>query len=164
MQEIRINVAKNEVVMTKKFSDRASDPRSNEFRILQEVMQTYPNIKVRRHTIKKNPNKECYRGLTYEYMRHYIVGHETKETVMAVLEEFNEMILVSKCHSKGLRYPTIKAWFLKKYSEVEKFGMQQEESDELETFEEVSVATPECVTEENETIEEQDEEVLQPAA
>lgn len=151
MLEIRINLEKNEVVMTRKFADKASNPRSNEYRILQDVIQTYPNIHVRRHTIKKNPNKECYRGLTYDYMRHFIVGHETKETVMDVLEEFNELLEIAKCHSKGHRYPVIKKWFLEKYTEVAEYGIQKDET-ETEEFCEV------------ETIEDKTEEVIELAA
>ena len=129
MKDIRINREKNEVVMTRRFSQKADDPRTQEFRILQEVKATYPDIIVRNHTIKKNPNKECYRGLTYEYMREYISTHENAITVNTVLAELDEMILISKCHSKGFRYPTIKKWFLEKYPNIEKFGKEEKEED-----------------------------------
>ena len=129
MKDIRINREKNEVVMTRRVSQKADDPRTQEFRILQEVKATYPDIIVRNHTIKKNPNKECYRGLTYEYMREYISTHENAITVNTVLAELDEMILISKCHSKGFRYPTIKKWFLEKYPKIEKFGKEEKEED-----------------------------------
>lgn len=129
MRDIIINREKNEVIMTSKFSRKADDPRTDEFRLLQEVKALYPNITVKNHTIKKNPNKECYRGLTYEYMREYILTHENAITVNTVLAEFDEMILISKCHSKGYRYPTIKKWFLEKYPKVEKFGKEVIEED-----------------------------------
>ena len=129
MKDIRINREKNEVVMTRRVSQKADDPRTQEFRILQEVKATYPDIIVRNHTIKKNPNKECYRGLTYEYMREYISTHENAITVNTVLAELDEMILISKCHSKGFRYPTIKKWFLEKYPNIEKFGKEEKEED-----------------------------------
>ena len=41
--------------------------------------------------------------------------------------ELEEMILISKCHSMGYRYPTIKAWFLDKYPEIAAFGMNEEQ-------------------------------------
>ncbi len=129
MRDIIINREKNEVIMTSKFSRKADDPRTDEFRLLQEVKALYPNIVVKNHRIKKNPNKECYRGLTYEYMREYILTHENAITVNTVLAEFDEMILISKCHSKGYRYPTIKKWFLEKYPKVEKFGKEEVEED-----------------------------------
>ncbi len=58
-----------------------------------------------------------YRGLTYNYMKAYIASHESEENAEVVLAELEEMILISKCHSMGYRYPTIKAWFLEKYGD-----------------------------------------------
>ena len=55
-------------------------------------------------------------------MRDYIITHTSPEKELAAVAEFDEMVLVSKCHGKSLRYPTIKKWFLAKYPEVAKFG------------------------------------------
>ena len=135
MKPIRVNFEKNEVVMTRKFAVAASDPHSKEYKILQDVLNTYEGIHVRRHTIKKNPNKECYRGLTYDYMREYIKSHEAKANVESALAELEDMIYISKCHSNGFRYPTIKKWFLEKYKEVAEFGTELNESEERKTVE-----------------------------
>ena len=43
-----------------------------------------------------------------------------------MLHEFDEMILISQCHGRHLRYPTIKKWFLAKYPEVAQFGVEPE--------------------------------------
>ena len=43
-----------------------------------------------------------------------------------MLREFDEMILISQCHGRHLRYPTIKKWFLAKYPEVAQFGVEPE--------------------------------------
>jgi len=125
MRDIRIDRENNVVVMTRKFAAKADDPRTEEFRLLQEVKAAYPNIKVKNHTIKKNPNKECYRGLTYDYMRKYIRIHESKENVESALAELEDLIFTSKGHSKGYRYPTIKAWFLERYSDFATFGVDE---------------------------------------
>lgn len=129
MRDIIINREKNEVIMTSKFSRKADDPRTDEFRLLQDVKALYPNITVKNHTIKKNPKKECYKGLTYEYMREYILTHESTVTVDKVLAELEDMIFKSKCHSLGYRYPTIKKWFLERYEEVKNFGKDIEADD-----------------------------------
>ena len=50
--------------------------------------------------------------------------HESRETVKVVLDEFFEMLLISKGHSKAFRYPTIKSWFLQRYPEFAEFGMK----------------------------------------
>ncbi len=63
-----------------------------------------------------------YKGLTYQYMEDYIITHESDETREAVLEEYNELRLITQCHSKAFRYPVIKKWFLAKYPEIANFG------------------------------------------
>ena len=70
---------------------------------------------------KKNTAQEHYRGLTYDFMREYIRTHETDAT--PVLAELDDQIGISKCHSLGKRYPTIKAWFLERYPAIAAFGM-----------------------------------------
>ena len=74
--------------------------------------------------------KECYKGLTYEYMEDYIQTHEPAATVDAVLDEFEEIRLISSCHSKAFRYPVIKSWFLELYPEIAQFGLKNEEAPE----------------------------------
>jgi hypothetical protein len=55
-------------------------------------------------------------------MERYIEGHANAEATMA---EYKELRLISECHCKARRYPKIKKWFLKKYPEVEKFGINE---------------------------------------
>ena len=135
MKGLKINFENRTIVMTRKFANAASDPFTEEFRKLQEVRNAYPGFDVKRHTIKKNPNKECYRGLTYDYMRAYIRSHESKANVESALAELEDMIYISKCHSNGFRYPTIKKWFLEKYKEVAVFGTETREFEEQRVVE-----------------------------
>lgn len=135
MREIRIDRDNNRIVMTRKFAQKADDPTTREFRLLQEVMDTYPTFKVVNHTIKKNPNKECYKGLTYEYMREFIRTHEAKANVESALAELEDLIFISKGHSNGYRYPTIKKWFLEKYPDFATFGTEAVETEERKTVE-----------------------------
>ena len=99
---------------------------SAEYAHLQQVRKDYPTYTVIQRQIKKNSNKESYKGLTYEYMETYILSHGTSETRIANLREFNEMRLIAECHSKAFRYPVIKSWFLEKYPEVKNFGKKVE--------------------------------------
>ena len=66
-----------------------------------------------------------YKGLTYDYMREYIILHSSREEEMAAIAEFDNQIHISKCHSNCRRYPVVKAWFLQKYPEVKEFGTFQ---------------------------------------
>lgn len=119
---LKVNHEKREIVMDRTFAKLSMDTRSEEYAHLQTVRRDYPDYKVITKTIKQNPNKETYKGLTYEYMTNYILTHETEENALAVIKEFNEMRVISNCHRQGLRYPTIKRWFLDKYPAIEEFG------------------------------------------
>ena len=124
---LKVDIANSRLVMDRTFARNCVIAGSAEYNLLQATRKDYPNFSVVQRTIKRNANKECYRGLTYEYMREYIASHEPEETVDAVQVELEEMILISKCHSMGYRYPTIKAWFLDKYPEIAAFGMNEEQ-------------------------------------
>ncbi len=119
---IRINHFDKEILISKSFQKAAMNPTSKEYAELMEVMNNHPTYKLAQRVIKKNTQKETYAGLTYEYMRDYIILNSTPEEETAAVAEFDEMIHISKCHSKAQRYPTIKKWFLEKYPEIEMFG------------------------------------------
>ena len=119
---LMINFEKNQIVMTRQFAKKCTDTSSPEYAHLQSVRRDYPTYSVITRQIKKNTNKKVYKGLTYDYMRDYIILHSTPEEELAEIAEFNEMLLISKCHAKALRYPTIKKWFLAKYPEVAEYG------------------------------------------
>ena len=116
------------IVMDATFAKKSENTMSAEYAHLQQVRRNYPTYKVIRHTIKRNAEKKTYKGLTYEYMEYYILTHSTKEERHKNFAEYNEMILISKCHGKAYRYPVIKRWFLEKYPEIAKFGMPTEQN------------------------------------
>lgn len=118
MNSLKIDFENGKLVMDRAFTKNASEVGSAEYFKLQDAMKTYPTFQVIRKTIKQNPSKECYRGLTYEYMENYIGGHESAEERM---KEYKELRLLAECHS--VRYPHIKKWFLNAYPEVAQFGI-----------------------------------------
>ncbi len=128
---INVDFLNNRIVMTRTFAKLASDVRSAEYEMLQKARRDYPTFSVEVRTIKRNPNKETYAGLTYKYMRDYISTHETGETRKLALAEFDEMHLISQCHSKAFRYPVIKKWFLEKYPAIAEFGTTAQETEEV---------------------------------
>ena len=130
---LKLNHAKREIVMDRTFAKFAENTMSAEYAHLQQVRKDYPTYTVTKRQIKRNDNKESYKGLTYEYMETYILSHGTSETRIANLREFTEMRLIAECHSKAFRYPVIKAWFLEMYPEVKNFGMKVEAIAEEET-------------------------------
>lgn len=120
---LKLNHDARTIVMDKTFAKFAANTRSEEYAHLQQVRRDYPHYEVIQRTIKRNPNKECYHGLTYDFMEDYILTHGDAETVRKNYDEFNEMLLISRCHSKQFRYPVIKHWFLEHYPEIVRFGM-----------------------------------------
>ena len=120
---LKINHENKTIVMDRTFAKFAENTRSDEYSHLQEVRRDYPDYMVKTRTIKHNPEKETYKGLTYEYMEDYILRHESEENALAIIKEFNELRTISKCHKQGLRYPTIKKWFLEKYPEIVEFAV-----------------------------------------
>ena len=121
---MRVFYAEGIIEMNTTFAKMMQNPLSDEYALLQKTRMENPTFTVRRRQIKKNPNKDTYKGLTYSYMENYIRTHEEGENVQKVLDQFEELKLISQCHGKRYRYSTIKKWFLAKYPEVAKFGLE----------------------------------------
>ena len=66
---LKVDQENGRIVMNRTFANLAANVFSEEYKILQGARQDYPTYVVVRRTIKKNPNRECYRGLTYDYMQ-----------------------------------------------------------------------------------------------
>lgn len=120
---LKIDHAKRTLVMDRTFEKKAAIAGSLEYKQLQECRRDYPEYQVIRRTIKKKPNQEHYKGLTYEYMMNYIETHGSENALKGKRQEFEQMIQISKCHSTAYRYPVIKAWFLKNFPEVKDYGI-----------------------------------------
>ena len=124
---IRIDIATSTItVMTKPFWKAANCYGTTEYNQLQAVRRDYPSFNVVCRQINANSSQEHYSGLTYDFMRDYIRDHEG-ENAVEILNALEEMIGISKCHSKSKRYPEIKHWFLDRYPNVATFGMNEDE-------------------------------------
>ena len=125
----------HEIILYKWFAEKSKNPRNPEFKMLVSYTTSFPTYKiVIRDDIEVNSTQEHYNGLTYEYMKWYIGKYEPKETREEVLSELESRMDISKCHSKGRRYPAIKKWFLEKYEAVKTFGMTDAEKEEFEEY------------------------------
>ena len=127
---IRINHFEKKILISKTFQKAAMNPTSREYVELMEVMRNHPNYTLDQRAIKKNPKKETYAGLTYDYMRDYIILHSSPEEETAAVAEFEELLFISKCHRQSQRYPTIKKWFLEKYPEVD--GLERKNANDAD--------------------------------
>ena len=122
---LKVSHADRTIVMDRTFAKFADNTMSPEYAHLQQVRRDYPTYTVVQRQIKKNAKQEHYHGLTYAYMEDYIASHGNADD----RRTYDEMKLISKCHSKGFRYPTIKAWFLERFPEVKAFGIQKEDAE-----------------------------------
>lgn len=131
---MKLDYEKQTITLGKKFAKLSSVPGSPEYMELAQVKADFPRYKLVIREIKKNENKECYAGLTYDYMREYIRHNESSKTRETVLAELEENILRSRCHSRGFRYPVIKSWFLEKYPEVKEFGKKKKSEESKDSL------------------------------
>ena len=122
---LKVSHVNHMIVMDRTFAKFAENTMSPEYAHFQQVRQDYPTYTVVQRHIKKNAKQEHYLGLTYAYMEDYIASHGNAED----RRTYDEMKLISKCHSKGFRYPTIKSWFLERFPEVKAFGIQKEDAE-----------------------------------
>lgn len=135
MNALFVDFEKNQIIMTREFAQKCRNTLSEEYARLQSVRRDYPTFTVNTRAIKTNPNKESYKGLTYQYMEDYIATHETGEALKEVLHEYHELRLITQCHSKAFRYPVVKKWFLAKYPEIVTFGKIADPSPKSESTE-----------------------------
>ena len=147
--KLTVKYAEGVIEMNTTFAKMVQNPLSDEYALLQKIKMENEGFKVCRRQIKSNPQKDTYKGLTYEWMRNHIATHEPEEVVEEKLKNFDEMVYISKCHRGSLRYPTIKKWFLKEYPDVAKFGTLEtaEEAQEEEPKNQSVIPMPESQTE-----------------
>lgn len=117
----KVNHDDRTIVMDRTFAKLAENTRNEEYRHLQQVRRDYPDYTVKTRKINTNPDKNSFKGLTYDYMKKYINDHNSPENRQKAVAELDELIEISKCQSQRFRYPTIKKWFLNKYPEVKEF-------------------------------------------
>lgn len=123
---LRVSHSDCTIIMDRTFAKLSENTMSAEYAHLQQVRLHYPLYQVVQRHIRKNTNQEHYHGLTYRYMEDYIDSHGTAED----RHTYDEMRLISECHSKAHRYPVIKNWFLERFSEIKTFGVPVDEEAE----------------------------------
>ena len=117
-----MKIKNNTIEITKTFSQKASRVGSPEYYELLKVRQENPSCTVE---IKQTKSKDSFKGLTYEYMKKYILAHDDEEgSIMAIFHEMRGTIVEGddELQAESLTYGEIKMWFLTQYPEIEKMG------------------------------------------
>ena len=115
------NLMTKTIEMTKAEAKEAGKLNTEKFHELHQLMVAYPGFEVQIKAPAKR--KVEFRGLTYEYMRNYILKHDDENgTIMA---EFRELIAQDKKdgkegaeHLDAAGYLDVKQWFLKTFPEI----------------------------------------------
>lgn len=130
---LMINHEKKLIVMDRTFANNEKNTMSEEYRHLQMVRRDYPTYAVVQKAIKRNANKQCYNGLTYDFMKWYIGKYSTTDQKTETLATFEHMLDISRCQSQAYRYPVIKKWFLATFPEIANFSTHFTAEYEAET-------------------------------
>ena len=127
MKNILVDYDRTVISVSSAFAKKAFTYGTREYDELNRARRDYPDFSIEIRQFKTNQKQDHYKGLTYDYMRNYIVTKDNEHAV-EMLSTLDDMIGISKCHSKCKRYPTIKAWFLNQYPAVAQFGMDDPEA------------------------------------
>ena len=122
---IRLDHLNKNILISTPFARASMNPENCEYKKLVEIRMLHPDYSVIQRTIKKNPAKESYRGLTYEYMERYIMTHDNNGDMMKL---YQELRLRALCHS--IRFAHIKKWFLETFPEIDDFSAKKVNSNE----------------------------------
>ena len=100
---LKINHTNSTIVMDRTFAKLAENTMSAEYAHLQQVRKDYPAYTVVRRTIKRNANKESYKGLTYEYFRLGTFRNQIRiRTELVYVPGMVRILPVSFCHHNPL--------------------------------------------------------------
>ena len=139
--KLRVDDGKKKLIMDRRFDAARKIVGSKEYYLLQMAKNDHPEYDVVLKHIKKNPEKQVYKNLTYDYMREYISRHPHADERSKELEE---MILRAKCHLA--KYSNVKSWFLGAYPDINDFTPEQfeqvrtKENTVVDNFEVIEVA------------------------
>ena len=106
----------NEAVVTKAFQKQARIFGTDEYKLWREVLKENPGVKMVTKSIKKNPDKETYKNLTYANMKKYI---ETQEDAQELLAEFE--VEKKRASVQTNPYRSVLAWFLQKFENYNEY-------------------------------------------
>lgn len=120
---IKIDHIGNQIVLNRSFATKAYIYGTEEYKLLQKARKDFPNYGIAtRAGIKKNPQKEAFKGLDYDFMEQYF---KYKNAPAEIWEKYEHMRLMAGCHSR--KFPIVKKWFLELYPEVKNWGKVKEE-------------------------------------
>lgn len=119
---VKVNHINNTITVTKTFMKKAENFGSKEYKQMMEIKSdsVLSNYKLIVRSIKKNPEKESYRNLTYKNMETYISTLNLSTIYMAEYEVAKQRSKIQKSP-----YKYMVKWFIEtfpNYKEAEIFS------------------------------------------
>lgn len=119
-------VSETEAQVTKAFAKKAVIFGTEEYKLWREYRKDFPQAQMITKTIKKNPDKETNKNLTYKNMEAYIMTQDNAEDLMKEFHKAQEMAKVQTSP-----YRCVLAWFKQtfpKYDEYKVFFNKKSET------------------------------------
>ena len=109
-------VSDMEAQVTKAFQKKAMVFGTEEFKLWREYKRLYPEAVMTTKSIRRNPDKETYKHLTYENIKLFLKEQEKSEMLVA---EFERQKRLSKVQTSP--YRAVLAWFLKEFPAYDEY-------------------------------------------
>ena len=119
-----VKVINNEIVASKTFLTKAQNYGSREYEILKQVRKDFPNANIRVKKIKKNPEKETYKNLTYKKMEEFF---ETTDNYNKYMSEY--LIIRKRSKIQRSPYKYVLNWFVSRFPEYKASNIFDDEAE-----------------------------------
>ncbi|MEQ2457416.1 hypothetical protein [Flavonifractor hominis] len=116
----KVDFVNNTLTMTKAFEDAASNPTSQEYKLLQQIRADFPGLTIIRKTRRAPKKARPTKNLTYKHMEQYMSVFQNADKLLAQFE------VVKECSKQQPSpYKFVRDWFeaqFPKYREQPDFG------------------------------------------
>ncbi|WP_026665700.1 hypothetical protein [Butyrivibrio sp. FC2001] len=112
MNNISIDVLTNTIIITKAFYYESMKFGTEEEKILHDIMEKYPNMRIALRSNRRSHSSNSSKGLTYDYMRRFIRTMD-RENIIVFEDVINHYEAFG--YSSGQLYQCVKNWFLDTY-------------------------------------------------
>ena len=102
----KVDFVNNTLTMTKAFEDAASNPTSQEYKLLQQIRTDFPGLTIIRKTRRAPKKARPTKNLTYKHMEQYMSVFQNADKLLAQFE------VVKECSKQQPSpYKFVRDWF-----------------------------------------------------
>lgn len=124
MNTYKIDFANMTMTITKEFADKASNPKTAEYRIMTKFQKDFPNLKILRKTHRKPKKYHTNSGEEYSCNPYKNLTYENMEKFMKSLPEGDSKIEIVKAYYflrfeigsiQTNAYKIVRNWFIQQF-------------------------------------------------